>query len=437
MRRRGFAIVIVLVAVALAAAALLSLRASAFRQATAGREAVAELRAKWAARAGLEAAIATLAFNTESPNEGVAYATIDDLAEVSSYVFRDASYEMAHVDGNVVREGPADAHSKINVNRMGLEDLLELTGMTEDVAGAIIDWVDEDDEVSEFGVEAGYYSQLASPYEPRNGLLRSLEELELVAGVDPELLRGEDWNLNGRLDPNEDDGDASPPADDADGRLDAGWSAIITTESLDEGLGFSGEPRIYLPEADDRTLIGRIGALTPLQAQAIIEHSGNPNASTLDFIATPLRALAQGTGAFSPAELQLIENLDADQVTQLVDETTMTSPEDGPVPGRVNLNLVRREILDYIQPLRDAPGVADLLITLRNERPQGFVHITDLLDYMPPQQLVALAPFIDVQSNAYVVTSVGRDTSTGIEVEIRATIERSALPIVITEMVVR
>ena len=37
----------------------------------------------------------------------------------------------------------------------------------------------------------------------------------------PEFVRGEDWNLNGRLDPNEDDGDISYPPDNSDGKLDA------------------------------------------------------------------------------------------------------------------------------------------------------------------------------------------------------------------------
>ena len=36
---------------------------------------------------------------------------------------------------------------------------------------------------------------------------RSVREVLLVNGATPELLYGEDWNLNGRLDPNENDGE--------------------------------------------------------------------------------------------------------------------------------------------------------------------------------------------------------------------------------------
>jgi hypothetical protein len=40
-------------------------------------------------------------------------------------------------------------------------------------------------------------------------------------------------------------------------------------------------------------------------------------------------------------------------------------------------------------------------------------------------------------SNAYVVTGRGRDLATGVEVELKATIERTRLPIVISEMRLR
>ena len=41
----------------------------------------------------------------------------------------------------------------------------------------------------------------------RNGFYRSVAELELVAGIWGDFVRGEDRNLNGRMDPNENDGE--------------------------------------------------------------------------------------------------------------------------------------------------------------------------------------------------------------------------------------
>ena len=129
--------------------------------------------------------------------------------------------------------------------------------------------------------------------------------------------------------------------------------------------------------------------------------------------------------------------LTRDQIQQLIDSATLYDPEDGPIPGRININMVREEVLDYVEPFRDNPSLIDRLMAARNARAQGFVKLTDLQEYLGPQQLAQLARYIDVQSNAYVVVSRGRDLGSGLEVELRATIERTALPVVITEMTVR
>ena len=46
----------------------------------------------------------------------------------------------------------------------GRELLMGLPGMTEDVADAILDWLDEDEEPREYGVESDYYMGLDPPY---------------------------------------------------------------------------------------------------------------------------------------------------------------------------------------------------------------------------------------------------------------------------------
>lgn len=445
-RQRGFALVIVLFAVGIATGALLLLQGSAFRQAIGGREALAQVRAKWAARAGLEATIARLAYNTENPDETFAFGAIDDMTEVSKgAVLKEwrrtgeavAEWEINTWDGDQLFEGPGDAHAKVNVNRMTVDDLMELDGMSEDTAAAIVDWVDADDLVSEFGAESGFYSRRSPPYEPRNDAARSLEELELVVGVDPELLRGEDWNLNGLLDPNENDGDVSWPPDNSDGILDAGWSGIITTESVDQGLSFSGRERLYLPEAEPGELASRIVDLSNIQARALVSVTSFEGMDLDLFLRNGLPQLAAGTGEFSQVELQQIAPLNPDQLRDIFDELTMNDPDLGPAPGKVNINTVRREVLDYVTLFRENPGQADTVIFIRDNQPGGFVNIIDLLDFSSPIDVANLWRDLDVSSSAYVVTSIGRDLATGIEVEIRATIDRTRLPIVISEMMIR
>ncbi|MFO0083337.1 MAG: hypothetical protein ACK55O_12095, partial [Phycisphaerales bacterium] len=63
---RGFALAIVLWAIAITAIVLSATQISAWRQAASGRETLGQIRAKWAARAGVEQMIATLQSSTRT-----------------------------------------------------------------------------------------------------------------------------------------------------------------------------------------------------------------------------------------------------------------------------------------------------------------------------------------------------------------------------------
>lgn len=156
-----------------------------------------------------------------------------------------------------VRFGLIDESGKINLNQLlqfELDDtttrniLMYLPDMTEDVADAILDWIDEDEDPREYGAESDYYSSLDPPYYAKNGRFESVDELLQVAGVLPELLYGEDTNRNGLLDPNEDDGDQSPPFDNADGVLNPGWIAYLTVDSRELNLRSDGTEKFYVNE---------------------------------------------------------------------------------------------------------------------------------------------------------------------------------------------
>ncbi|QDT53224.1 Putative type II secretion system protein K [Caulifigura coniformis] len=155
----------------------------------------------------------------------------------------------------MLRNGMIDESSKWNINallNMGLTDeelagvFLAIPGMDDTIVQSIIDWLDADDEPREFGAEIDYYGSLDPPYAPRNGKLETLDELLKVQGVTPALLYGEDANRNGILDPNEDDGDISMPADNQDGVLDLGWSAFLTVYGSETNLRKDGSPKINL-----------------------------------------------------------------------------------------------------------------------------------------------------------------------------------------------
>jgi type II secretory pathway component PulK len=124
--------------------------------------------------------------------------------------------------------------------------LLMIPGMTYELADAILDFIDDDDTPRTNGCESEYYSSLSPAYPAKNGPLESLDELLLVRGVTWQMLYGEDFNRNGLLDPNENDGDASWPPDDGDGTLFLGWSAYLTVHGREKNTRWDGSERINI-----------------------------------------------------------------------------------------------------------------------------------------------------------------------------------------------
>lgn len=211
--------------------------------------------------------------------------------------------------GTLVRFGLMDESARININAIpgyGLDDtaarnlLMYLPGMTEDVADAILDWVDDDDTPRTYGAESEYYESLDPPVYAKNGPLTALDELLQVAGVTPELLYGEDANRNGLLDANENDGETSLPYDDADGVLNPGWAAFLTVQAKEVNKRADGSARLFvndgvltdlydklIEEFDDEAIAQYVVAmrlsgpkLTP-EEEAEMQQSGETSGSSL------------------------------------------------------------------------------------------------------------------------------------------------------------
>jgi hypothetical protein len=157
--------------------------------------------------------------------------------------------------GTALRNGLIDESGRLNLNRLlnfELDEtqtrdmLMYLPDMTEEVADAILDWIDDDEIMRTYGAESDYYTTLDPPYESRNGALESIDELLQVVGVTSSLLYGEDANRNGKLDPNENDGDANAPFDNADGLLQPGWAAFLTVNARELNQRADGSERTYI-----------------------------------------------------------------------------------------------------------------------------------------------------------------------------------------------
>lgn len=130
--------------------------------------------------------------------------------------------------------GLLDESAKLNLNALPLEPhkrrvarkmLLALPAMTEQIADAILDWMDEDDEPSEFGAESSFYASINPPRWPKQARVESLDELLQVRGVTRELLFG-------------------------DNKSAAAWSDFLTLNSRERNLRRDGSPKINVNHPD-------------------------------------------------------------------------------------------------------------------------------------------------------------------------------------------
>src|SRR5262249_2210080 len=97
------------------------------------------------------------------------------------------------------RNGVMDETGKINPNAAMRKDpsgqtlfqmLQKLPNMTDDIAAAMVDWIDNDKEPfgNGLGAEDDYYGGLNPPYRAKNAAIDSIEEFLLVKGVTEQLL---------------------------------------------------------------------------------------------------------------------------------------------------------------------------------------------------------------------------------------------------------
>jgi DNA uptake protein ComE-like DNA-binding protein len=171
-----------------------------------------------------------------------------------------------------VRFGLEDESARLNLNWLlqvdkttsgsGRKILMGLPGMTEDIADAILDWIDGDDQPREFGAEADYYSAQVPPYAPKNGLLETVEELLLVRDITPGLLFGSDAKRNGLPSAIATADPSLSSVDNSSGSMNSGWAPYLTLYSLENNLRPDGTARINVNQDDLQKLYNDLsGAL--------------------------------------------------------------------------------------------------------------------------------------------------------------------------------
>ena len=204
--------------------------------------------------------------------------TVEEFEEAQAYRFSIVADDPTD-DETYIRFGLTDEASKLNLNTATPEQLLRLLASTveldeetdpKSIVDAIIDWRDPDSAPrGEAGDGEGeYYRRLAKPYRVKNADFDTVEELLLVKGMTSAILYGEDFDRNGLLTDNENDGDASFPADNSDGLLHRGLYPYLTVWAYESNVSNDNRQRVYL-FGPAETLRSELALIFPDQPQVV------------------------------------------------------------------------------------------------------------------------------------------------------------------------
>ncbi len=416
-QRRGMIIVVVLVVVALLALAAYTFAQLMVTHYGASQLSGRQLQCRTIVESGAEAVRLYLMqddtgredagghFNNPTYFQAIPVLTQQDPSQCANF-----SVLVPNIDdtGNLsgVRYGLEDESARLNINALveidklqenaGSDLLMGLPGMTEDVADAILDWMDSDDEPREYGVESDYYQGLSPPYNAKNGPLDTVEELLLVRGVTPQLLFGTDTNRNGMVDTSEltqsgltagMTGSTSMSAgmglgDSTEGSMDRGWIGYLTLYSQERNVNSLGEARIDLNMDDLEQLYDTLASvLNEDWAKFIVlyrqngphdgdeeggdigtvgdvdftKEGGTKLTQVLDLIGKKVQIPGEGEGeegtVIGPVFPETLAEMMVYMPLLMDNVTAVTNPT---IPGRLNINLAPRALLLGIPGIEEA-----------------------------------------------------------------------------------
>ncbi len=356
-------------------------------------------------------------------------------------------YEGAADSGTgTVRFGIGDESGKININDVydldksgGLlyNALMRLPNMTEDIADAIIDWIDTDETPRASGAESEYYQGLDPAYNAKNGRIDTIDELLFVRGVTPALLYGTDRNRNGKIDANEDDGTG----------ITVGWINFLTVYSRERNVDSEGNPRINVNGTDIAKIYTDLqaavgedlanfivgyrlygpaaadgdydqGAMSDLSEAVTKSMSGKPNArSKVSSLSSLVSASVVLTSSNKKSKSKVVPSPMADpanakeMLALLFDKVTTQANAD--LPARVNVNTAPREVMLSL-PGMTPEGVEDIISkrpTISGGAPLDLFYTTPawlITDAnITPQQMTAVERLITARTQVYRIQAIG------------------------------
>lgn len=294
--------------------------------------------------------------------------------------------------------GLVDEAAKLNLNTATLDMLQMLPGMTPQLAAAIIDWRDTDSDITSGGAESQTYSQLSPAYQCKNSAFETVDELRLVYGATLDLLLGEDTNLNGALDPNENDGTITLPIDNRDGRLDPGIFEYVT---------------VYSRESNRRTNVNNVAQLTALLRQNFDNQRANQIRTRIGVRQNPPGPGGVGGGQAtvvppigSVLEFYLRSGMTADEFAKI--ENSISATNATTLTGLINVNTASEAVLACIPGigLENAAAVA----AFRRTNPARLNSVSWVSEVLPRASAMRAGRYITARSYQFTadVAAVGQ-----------------------------
>jgi type II secretory pathway component PulK len=295
--------------------------------------------------------------------------------------------------------------SKLNLNNLpgglanGGTNLALLPRMTLQLAYNVIAWEDTNTANSVGGAESDTYMMQSPPYLCKNAPFDTVDELRLVYQMNIDVLYGEDANLNGILDPNENDGDLLPPTDNMDGRLNPGLFEYVTVYTAEPANDTNGNPRI------------NVAALTPATEtqldSLLVTNFGSGRAQQIAAAA----GLTGGGGIpptfASPLAFYLRSQMTAAEFAQI--EGSLRGPT---IKGLINIDTAPSAVLQCL-PTTDTNWVQQLVaarVALLTD-PNNQNTVAWVTQVLTPQDAVAIGPYITARSYQFTadIAAVGHD----------------------------
>ncbi len=330
---RGAILIIAMIILFALAAMVLVLGRSVRVEATASANFVASERADAIARGAEQYVLALLTEEIDALDE-LEEADFEALALGEGYFW---IVRPDYDDADLPLFGLVEESSKLDLNSAPVEMLEELAGMTEEIAAAIVDWRDEDEEVSDHGAESQVYLGRSEPYRAKNAPFETVEEALLVNGMTRELLYG--------------DGSGAPLGMEGMSRSGPfmneryrvrGLFDHLTVWSASSNMNPEGEARLNVNDPERRQEV------RDLLSDRLSETRQNAQWSLPQQV-EDIFDFARRLG-LTAAELALVEPY-------------LTTSNEPVIHGRVNINVAPREVLLCLPELDDAD--VDALLAAR------------------------------------------------------------------------